>query len=35
MDKELESLDNEYIIEYNGMQHYVPVKHFGGNLKFE
>lgn len=27
--------NNEYIIEYNGMQHYVPVKHFGGNLKFE
>lgn len=21
-------------IEYNGMQHYIPVKHFGGELKF-
>ncbi len=27
--------NNEYIIEYNGMQHYVPVKHFGDTLKFE
>lgn len=27
--------DKEYIIEYNGMQHYVPVKHFGGEFKFE
>ena len=22
-------------IEYNGIQHYVPIKHFGGELKFE
>ena len=27
--------DKEYIIEYNGMQHYTPIKHFGGELKFE
>lgn len=24
-----------YIIEYNGIQHYIPVKHFGGEIKFE
>ena len=24
-----------YIIEYNGEQHYKPIKHFGGILKFE
>ena len=22
-------------IEYNGMQHYIPVEHFGGELKFQ
>ena len=22
-------------IEYNGIQHYIPVKHFGGELKFQ
>lgn len=24
-----------YIIEYNGKQHYTPIKHFGGELKFK
>ena len=24
-----------YLIEYNGKQHYVPIKHFGGEIKFE
>lgn len=24
-----------YIIEYNGIQHYIPVEHFGGLIKFE
>ena len=22
-------------VEYNGIQHYIPVKHFGGELKFQ
>lgn len=26
----LEINNNKYIIEYNGEQHYRPVKHFGG-----
>lgn len=26
---------NDLIIEYNGIQHYVPVEHFGGELKFQ
>lgn len=25
----------KYIIEYNGEQHYMPVKHFGGEIKFK
>ena len=29
-------LNNKTIfIEYNGIQHYVPIKHFGGKLRFE
>lgn len=24
-----------YFIEYNGKQHYIPVQHFGGQMKFE
>lgn len=24
-----------YFIEYNGIQHYIPVKYFGGELKFQ
>lgn len=24
-----------YIIEYNGMQHYIPVEHFGGEIRFQ
>lgn len=27
--------DQIYIIEYNGQQHYIPVKHFGGELKLK
>lgn len=27
--------DNIYIIEYNGIQHYIPVEHFGGQLRFD
>lgn len=23
------------VIEYNGRQHYMPIEHFGGQLKFE
>lgn len=26
--------DYNIFIEYNGMQHYIPIKHFGGELKF-
>lgn len=27
--------NSTYIIEYNGKQHYIPIKHFGGELKFK
>ena len=27
--------ENRYFIEYNGEQHYTPIEHFGGILKFE
>lgn len=27
--------NNNIIIEYNGEQHYIPIKHFGGEEKFE
>lgn len=27
--------NKKFIIEYNGQQHYIPVKYFGGELKFE
>lgn len=27
--------DNIHIIEYNGIQHYLPVEHFGGKLRLE
>lgn len=30
------NLDNQlYFIEYNGIQHYIPQEHFGGELKFQ
>ncbi len=31
----VEYQDKKYIIEYNGRQHYIPIEHFGGELKFQ
>lgn len=27
--------NKQFFIEYNGVQHYMPVKHFGGELRFQ
>ena len=27
--------NTQYFIEYNGEQHYIPIEHFGGAIKFE
>ena len=27
--------DTKYFIEYNGKQHYVPIEHFGGEIKLK
>ena len=45
IDKEINSSGKAYVdfylpdynlfIEYNGIQHYIPIKYFGGELKFE
>jgi len=31
----VEKEDQLYFIEYNGIQHYIPQEHFGGELRLE
>lgn len=35
LDFYIENGNNRFAIEFNGKQHYIPVKHFGGKLQFQ
>ena len=35
VDFKIQKDEQVYFIEYNGIQHYVPIEHFGGQIQFE